>query len=545
MISSWEYAYDDVGNVSSQTDKDSMVTSYTYDDIYELSYVNYPSGSDYGYEYDAVGNRLKMLEYTASTITTTYTYDDADELTEWTTSTVTMTFGYASDGCLSTKSDGTDMWTYEWDYERRLKAFKENGATLVEYTYNPTGTRRYSSDSTLGLTNYFYSGNHVLADCSSNWSLDTSYVLGANAMVDRTTDPDTAYYLTRDRLRSTREIVNSAQTVNTRYDYDAWGDPTEMQLIGSVSTRYRMQGREWSEATGLGVTRGGWYSPVEARRLKSAQAGTGAPRVGVWSHFYPSQPIDPGDINPLDCMRVCEGQWWTCMNSCGNRPGCMQSWTLGLCGRCCQCWFKRCFGGCADLDQSNPNNRLMIWYDDFNVPWDPDNHRPGGFAFPGGPDWGDNFPSIARCPGDLCGVPDFAPAVYPGIDSMDDASVNGTNVCASLVGIHVEWNALWHRNPFTLVEFFDWSAIGVGSQYPAPHMCKRCVYPDLFSNPPIALGFYGEPDTWGLLWVNLHETCPSYMPARTAWDADKQYFPNPYGEFAAWNSCPRANVSEY
>jgi len=44
VISSWDYAYDDVGNVTSQTDKDSNVTRYTYDDVYRLTHVDYPSG---------------------------------------------------------------------------------------------------------------------------------------------------------------------------------------------------------------------------------------------------------------------------------------------------------------------------------------------------------------------------------------------------------------------------------------------------------------------------------------------------------------------
>jgi len=256
VISSWDYAYDDVGNVTSQTDKDSLATSYTYDDIYRLTHVNYPSGSDYGYDYDAVGNRTKMSEYTTSTITTTYTYDNADELTQYTTSTLTMSFGYASDGCLVSKSDGSDTWTYDWDYERRLAGFKKNGATLVEYAYNPTGMRRYSSDSTLGLTNYFWSGGHVLADYSSNWSLTRSYIFGPRvdemiAMIDRTTDPNVTHYFTRDRLGSTRELVNASETLMTRYDYDAWGSPTETQLSGSVSSRYRFTGRSLDPTSGL------------------------------------------------------------------------------------------------------------------------------------------------------------------------------------------------------------------------------------------------------------------------------------------------------
>ena len=247
VISSFEYEYDDVGNVTTQTDKDSNETAYTYDDIYQLTEVDYPSGSDYGYEYDAVGNRTKMFEYTtSSTITTVYSYDNADELTQYTTSTLTMTFTYASDGCLATKSDGSDTWQYVWDYERRIKAFKKNDNTLVEYGYNPTGTRRYASDATVGVTNYFWSMGHVLGDYNSSWSLTRSYILGPRvdeiiAMIDRTTDPNVTHYLTRDRLGSTRELLSASQTINTRYSYDAWGDPTETRLSGSVSTRYRFR----------------------------------------------------------------------------------------------------------------------------------------------------------------------------------------------------------------------------------------------------------------------------------------------------------------
>jgi len=131
-----------------------------------------------------------------------------------------------------------------------------NSATLFEYTYNPTGTRRQASDWTLGLTNYFYSGNHVLADYSSNWGLERSYIMGPTvdeiiAMIDRTTDPNVSHYFTRDRLGSTRELVNTSDTVNTRYAYNVWGDPTETQLSGSVTARYQFTGRSFDSTSDL------------------------------------------------------------------------------------------------------------------------------------------------------------------------------------------------------------------------------------------------------------------------------------------------------
>jgi len=330
VISSWDYAYDDVGNVTSQTDKDSLATSYTYDDIYRLTHVDYPSGSDYGYEYDAVGNRTKMYEYTASTITTTYTYDNADELTQYTTSTLTMSFGYASDGCLVSKSDGSDTWSYEWDYERRLNAFKKNSDSLVEYAYNPTGTRRYSSDSTLGLTNHFYSGNHVLADYSSNWTLTKSYILGPRvdeiiAMIDRTTDPNNSYYIAKDGLASSRELMNAGQSTNTRYDYDVWGSPSETKTSGNVSIDFRFNGTYYASPAQLCCHGELVYDPEIGRFLQDPLA-VGHPE----SLINKVQKLE--DIDPLysywwwectltdhkdDAARCCETNYSFCRANCG------------------------------------------------------------------------------------------------------------------------------------------------------------------------------------------------------------------------------------
>jgi len=101
--------------------------------------------------------------------------------------------------------------------------------TLVEYGYNPTGTRRYASDATVGVENYFWPMRHVLADYNSSWSLTRSYILGPRvdeiiAMIDRAGDLNTAYWLMKNRLVSTHNAVASSETVMTAYDYGVWGD---------------------------------------------------------------------------------------------------------------------------------------------------------------------------------------------------------------------------------------------------------------------------------------------------------------------------------
>jgi len=249
-----------------------------------------------------------------------------------------MTFTYASDGSLVSKSDGTDTWTYEWDYERRLAAFKKNSAILVEYSYNPTGTRRQASDATLGVENYFHSRGHVLADYNFNWTLTKSYILGPSideiiAMIDRTTDPNVTHYFTCDRLGSTSELVNASETINTRYGYDAWGGPAETQLASSVSTRYQFTGRSFDSTSGLYNYRARHYDHGVGRFTSRDPLYSGT-RRHVDSYVYvgnnPATMVDPmglmgqqsvtfepkasyeaidGDAD-FDCCRLC------CWNAC-------------------------------------------------------------------------------------------------------------------------------------------------------------------------------------------------------------------------------------
>jgi len=322
VISSWEYEYNDDGYVTKRTDKDSNEIGYGYDDVHRLTSIDYPSGSDYIYEYDSVGNRIRTHEITSSsTITTTYTYDDADELTQWTTSTVTMTFTYASDGSLKTKSDGTDTWTYEWDYERRLEAFKKNSATLVEYRYNPTGTRRQASDATLGVVNYFHTGGHVLADYNSNWALKTSYVrlpdcLEIVGMLDRTADPTPVYYFAKDGQMSTRELLNGFENVVTRYSYDAWGDPTETKLTGDISSLFRFMAQIYSEEVEASLDNVGPYLAETARSANGVVLNTPtklvlcseAAQTDYWWWFCV--------LGEQGCRDCCAREYGICTDNC-------------------------------------------------------------------------------------------------------------------------------------------------------------------------------------------------------------------------------------
>ena len=261
------------------------------------------------------------------------------------------------------------------------------------------------------------------ADYSSAWGLEKSYILGPwtdeiICFVDRTadSDPPPRYYFTKDRLNSTRELINASATVMTTYDYDLWGAPTESHLSDNISTRYRAGGRAWSAVTGLRAARGGWIDPGPGRRLRSAvEAVPRASVRAVVGHWYRVWPVGLTKHDEEDCIHYCQFTREDCFRACSRRMAgqCTNSWTLGLCARCCQCWGKRCVAGCEGDERAHgPNGETLIFF--------------------GALGWGDNARSVEEC-GDWACRKDgknFRPADWMG-DEYDDSRVDARNVCAT------------------------------------------------------------------------------------------------------------------
>ncbi len=65
VIDSFAYAYDTRGNRTAKVLRDGTAELYTYDALSRLTRVAYPSGREVHYRYDAVGNRLEMIEGTS------------------------------------------------------------------------------------------------------------------------------------------------------------------------------------------------------------------------------------------------------------------------------------------------------------------------------------------------------------------------------------------------------------------------------------------------------------------------------------------------
>ncbi|MCO5297810.1 MAG: hypothetical protein M9921_13240 [Fimbriimonadaceae bacterium] len=212
-ISSESYAWDDAGNLEEKT-VDTVTTTYGYDDINQLVSES-RSGYSASYTYDANGNRASK---TLNGTTETYTVDDADKLTTITSGGNTVkSFTYDTAGRTTavTTSAGTTSLTY--DYEGRITQITYPSTATNTFTYNGLDTRVGKVDSS-GTSTYKRDGAGVLAPVLSDGT--SAMTPGISSRASSTTTFDHHDYLGTTSLQT----AANESTVSTR-TYDAFGMP--------------------------------------------------------------------------------------------------------------------------------------------------------------------------------------------------------------------------------------------------------------------------------------------------------------------------------
>ena len=126
----YDYTYDNVGNRTSMLLNQAWPYSYSYDDTYRLTDVNYPSGyfTDTTFNYDDAGNRTSVVAGS----TTNYSSNNLNQYT----AVGGSNFSYDNNGNLT--ADGSGQ-TYAYDAENRLT--NVSGAASATYAYGPAGRR--------------------------------------------------------------------------------------------------------------------------------------------------------------------------------------------------------------------------------------------------------------------------------------------------------------------------------------------------------------------------------------------------------------------
>ena len=299
------YTYDRNNNIKSERivsdyDKDDSGTGrditrvYTYDTAGRLTETRETDNSDGTagtgitlYTYDKAGNRLTETKYGS---TTSYSYNDLDQLTECRTTGETKTYSYDRNGNQTseiTKEGSTEKErrTFVYDEADRLKnlAVKEDDQLILtqENRYNGSGQRISKAETKLAedlngettetsKTDYFYQDGAVLYTKDADGNRSSMNLLGTSANVIATSrgtgNSENWYLYNKDIRESTTSIIGANGSAAVTYKYDDFGN-TKLTGGTGIDNEICYTGQIYDRSTGLYYYNARYYDPKNARFL--------------------------------------------------------------------------------------------------------------------------------------------------------------------------------------------------------------------------------------------------------------------------------------
>jgi RHS repeat-associated protein len=162
-------------------------------------------------------------------------------------------------GNLSTKTEGADVWGYEWNARNELTRVTKNAVEQARFAYDPIG-RRVEKVAGGVTTGYTYDGEDILQQTQG--ALVLKYIQGPSTDEPLAVDDGTGLsFLHADALGSVVKQSSSAGAIVLTRQYDAWGNLE----IGTSVASYAFTGREWDSELGLYYYRARYYDPRVSR----------------------------------------------------------------------------------------------------------------------------------------------------------------------------------------------------------------------------------------------------------------------------------------
>ena len=237
-----QMAYDPIGNMTERKDMldEARTESYGYDVISQLTSFKRGTTVDKSYQFDLLGNRVKVLE---NGIATNYTSNNVNAYTSI-TGGLSITPQYDDNGNML--NDDKHTFAYDWNNKQ---VGVDGGAVTVKY--DALG-RRIAQNA----TTYYYIGDQMVEEYTDG-QLSASYLYGND--IDEAlqmTKGSAVYYYHANHLGSTMALSDAAGAIVERVDYDAYGQPTFFDANGntmaqsSIGNTILFTGREYDDESG-------------------------------------------------------------------------------------------------------------------------------------------------------------------------------------------------------------------------------------------------------------------------------------------------------
>jgi RHS repeat-associated protein len=309
VVSFFSYEYDANGNRIEQSETnggDAELTTYRYDDADRLLRVVYPDQTTI-YSYDEVGNRTTEVVHAATNgaVTKNWTlgYNSRHQLQSITdnlntTQSIEYTFDANGNQTSKTQNDLTTHFTF--DNRDRVAVIERDlaggGSELLgRYTYDYQGLR-VEKRTESGLIRYAYDDQSVLTQFGIDGLTLAKYEYGPDRLLSLSQPGEGRQFYLFDALGSPVNLVDHEGTLQTRTQYDAWGNVRSE--VGESWNPFGFTGHELDDETGLYYAKARFYDP-EVGRFLSEDPWSGRPmeipRVHKYLYAYqnPTVWVDP------------------------------------------------------------------------------------------------------------------------------------------------------------------------------------------------------------------------------------------------------------
>ena len=273
-VLSYDYSYDNNGNITEIKQNGKLINKYTYDSLNELKEeYDYVNKFYINYSYDGAGNLQNKYEQvldpnygypTGTQHGNTYEYTDTswkDKLTKVNGSNIS----YDANGNPLTYRDGM---TFEWENGRILKKISTSDKS-VQMSYDSNGMRTQKTVDGV-KTNYYYDSNkNLIALVKGNDTLLFYY--DSDGSATSFSYNGTMYFYVKNLQGDVIRIIDLAGTEVASYVYDAWGNIKDTK--GEPTIReinpIRYRGYVYDTETSLYYLQSRYYDPFTGRFLNA------------------------------------------------------------------------------------------------------------------------------------------------------------------------------------------------------------------------------------------------------------------------------------
>lgn len=256
---SFSYSYTNPANNQpttqrySRTDANNRTQNYSYDVLNRLTQaVEKDSGgattNSWSYAYDPVGN---ITSQTLNGSTTAMTYNAADQLT----AAGSTTFTFNGNGNLTSSSAGASL---SYNPADQTTSIKPSGGSAVAMAYTGEGQTQRTAG---GSTSYQYDETGIGA--ATTGGATTYFTNGPDGeLISERLSSGTYYYLF-DGLGSVVALTDANGNIVNAYSYDPYGNA--YSVTETVSNPFRFAGAIWDAGTGLYKMGERYYDPSVGR----------------------------------------------------------------------------------------------------------------------------------------------------------------------------------------------------------------------------------------------------------------------------------------